>query len=50
MIEMLLAEGTLDAVPLRTLIYGASPISPETLRRVQAVDWSTCSVRPRAAR
>ncbi|WP_261576233.1 class I adenylate-forming enzyme family protein [Frankia gtarii] len=37
MIEMLLAEGTLDAVPLRTLIYGASPISPETLRRVQAV-------------
>ncbi len=34
MIEMLLAEGALDAVPLRTLIYGASPIRPETLRRV----------------
>src|ERR1700722_1621010 len=34
MIEMLLAEGALDAVPLRTLIYGASPIRPETLSRV----------------
>ncbi|MDX6415879.1 MAG: hypothetical protein QOG28_499 [Trebonia sp.] len=34
MIEMLLAEEALDAVPLRTLIYGASPIRPETLRRV----------------
>jgi len=34
MIEMLLASGVLDAVPLRTLIYGASPISPTTLRRV----------------
>jgi acyl-CoA synthetase (AMP-forming)/AMP-acid ligase II len=34
MIEMLLSEGLLDAVPLRTLIYGASPISVETLRRV----------------
>jgi acyl-CoA synthetase (AMP-forming)/AMP-acid ligase II len=34
MIEMLLTEGALDAVPLRTLIYGASPIRQETLRRV----------------
>jgi acyl-CoA synthetase (AMP-forming)/AMP-acid ligase II len=34
MIEMLLAQGLLDAVPLRTLIYGASPITMETLRRV----------------
>src|ERR1700733_976542 len=34
MIEMLLAEGALDAVPLRTMIYGASPIRPETLSRV----------------
>jgi acyl-CoA synthetase (AMP-forming)/AMP-acid ligase II len=34
MIEMLLARGLLDAVPLKTLIYGASPITVETLRRV----------------
>ena len=34
MIEMLLAQHVLDAVPLRTLIYGAAPMSPETLRRV----------------
>jgi acyl-CoA synthetase (AMP-forming)/AMP-acid ligase II len=34
MIEMLLSEGLLDAVPLKTLIYGASPITVETLRRV----------------
>ncbi|HME75611.1 MAG TPA: fatty acid--CoA ligase family protein [Mycobacterium sp.] len=34
MIEMLLAENLLDAVGLRTLIYGASPITPETLRRL----------------
>jgi acyl-CoA synthetase (AMP-forming)/AMP-acid ligase II len=34
MIEMLLAERLLDAVPLHTLIYGAAPMSPETLRRV----------------
>lgn len=34
MVEMLLAEGALDAVPLDTLIYGAAPMSPETLRRV----------------
>lgn len=34
MIEMLLSEGLLDAVPLKTLIYGASPISVDTLRRV----------------
>jgi acyl-CoA synthetase (AMP-forming)/AMP-acid ligase II len=34
MIEMLLSEGLLDAVPLKTLIYGASPITAETLRRV----------------
>jgi acyl-CoA synthetase (AMP-forming)/AMP-acid ligase II len=34
MIEMLLAAEALDTVPLRTLIYGASPIRPETLRRV----------------
>jgi acyl-CoA synthetase (AMP-forming)/AMP-acid ligase II len=34
MIEMLLSERALDAVPLRTLIYGASPIRPETLARV----------------
>ena len=34
MIEMLLSEGLLDAVPLRTLIYGASPITVDPLRRV----------------
>jgi acyl-CoA synthetase (AMP-forming)/AMP-acid ligase II len=34
MIEMLLSEGLLDAVPLTTLIYGASPITVETLRSV----------------
>jgi acyl-CoA synthetase (AMP-forming)/AMP-acid ligase II len=34
MIEMLLSEALLDAVPLKTLIYGASPITVETLRRV----------------
>jgi acyl-CoA synthetase (AMP-forming)/AMP-acid ligase II len=34
MIEMLLTERALDAVPLQTLIYGAAPMSPETLRRV----------------
>lgn len=34
MIEMLLAAAALDEVPLRTLIYGASPIRPETLSRV----------------
>lgn len=34
MIEMLLSAGLLDAVPLKTLIYGASPISVDTLRRV----------------
>jgi acyl-CoA synthetase (AMP-forming)/AMP-acid ligase II len=34
MIEMLLGEGLLDALPLKTLIYGASPITVDTLRRV----------------
>ncbi|MCU1616286.1 MAG: putative acyl-CoA synthetase, long-chain fatty acid:CoA ligase [Frankiales bacterium] len=34
MIEMLLDAGVLDAVGLRTLIYGAAPITPTTLRRV----------------
>ena len=34
MIEMLLADGALDQVKLRTLIYGASPIRPETLALV----------------
>jgi acyl-CoA synthetase (AMP-forming)/AMP-acid ligase II len=34
MIEMLLSEGLLDAVPLKTLIYGASPITVDTLRNV----------------
>ncbi|WP_330470951.1 class I adenylate-forming enzyme family protein [Mycobacterium paraintracellulare] len=34
MIEMLLSAGLLDAVPLKTLIYGASPITVDTLRRV----------------
>ena len=34
MIEMLLSEGVLDVVPLRTLIYGAAPMSPDTLRRI----------------
>jgi acyl-CoA synthetase (AMP-forming)/AMP-acid ligase II len=34
MIEMLLTERMLDVVPLHTLIYGAAPMSPETLRRV----------------
>ncbi|BBY40199.1 acyl-CoA synthetase [Mycobacterium mantenii] len=34
MIEMLLSEALLDAVPLKTMIYGASPITVETLRRV----------------
>ncbi|HVV08219.1 fatty acid--CoA ligase family protein [Amycolatopsis sp.] len=37
MIEMLLAADALDAVPLRTLVYGASPIDPGTLRRVLEV-------------
>ncbi|MCW2947932.1 MAG: putative acyl-CoA synthetase, long-chain fatty acid:CoA ligase [Actinoallomurus sp.] len=37
MIEMLLAEDALDAVGLRTLIYGAAPIRPDTLRRVLKV-------------
>jgi acyl-CoA synthetase (AMP-forming)/AMP-acid ligase II len=37
MIEMLLAADVLDAVPLRTLVYGASPIHPETLGRVLEV-------------
>ncbi|MGA5704138.1 class I adenylate-forming enzyme family protein [Peterkaempfera bronchialis] len=37
MIEMLLAADALHALPLRTLIYGASPIHPDTLRRVLAV-------------
>jgi len=36
MIEMLLTEGELDAVGMRMLVYGASPISPDTLRRVLA--------------
>jgi acyl-CoA synthetase (AMP-forming)/AMP-acid ligase II len=34
MIEMLLADDALDQVQLRTLIYGASPIRPETLALV----------------
>lgn len=34
MIEMLLADGLLETVPLTTLIYGASPMAPDTLRRV----------------
>jgi acyl-CoA synthetase (AMP-forming)/AMP-acid ligase II len=34
MIEMLLSERLLDAAPLKTLIYGASPITVETLGRV----------------
>ena len=34
MIEMLLADDALDQVELRTLIYGASPIRPETLALV----------------
>jgi acyl-CoA synthetase (AMP-forming)/AMP-acid ligase II len=34
MIEMLLADEALDLVELRTLIYGASPIRPETLALV----------------
>ena len=34
MIEMLLTEDALDQVELRTLIYGASPIRPETLALV----------------
>jgi acyl-CoA synthetase (AMP-forming)/AMP-acid ligase II len=37
MIEMLLDAGALDLHDLHTLIYGASPISPATLRRVQQV-------------
>jgi len=37
MIEMLLSEGLLDAVPLTTLIYGASPITVDTLRHVLQV-------------
>lgn len=36
MIEMLLSADALDAVPVRTLVYGASPIRPETLRQVLA--------------
>jgi acyl-CoA synthetase (AMP-forming)/AMP-acid ligase II len=34
MLEMLLAQGLLNAVGLKTLIYGASPITVATLRRV----------------
>lgn len=34
MVEMLLAEGVLGQVPLHTLVYGAAPMSPETLRTV----------------
>jgi acyl-CoA synthetase (AMP-forming)/AMP-acid ligase II len=34
MIEMLLTDDALDLVELRTLIYGASPIRPETLALV----------------
>ncbi|MGI9164671.1 MAG: class I adenylate-forming enzyme family protein [Mycobacterium sp.] len=34
MIEMLLTNGLIGSVPLRTLIYGASPIAPDTLQRV----------------
>lgn len=34
MIEMLLDQQVLDVVPLKTLIFGAAPMSPETLRRV----------------
>lgn len=34
MIEMLITAGALDAVRLRTLIYGASPIRTQTLRQV----------------
>ncbi|GAB2964322.1 AMP-binding protein [Amycolatopsis acidiphila] len=37
MIEMLLTADALDTVPLRTLVYGASPIHPDTLRRVLEV-------------
>lgn len=37
MVEMLLSEGLLDAVPLRTLLYGAAPMSPDTLRRTLGV-------------
>jgi acyl-CoA synthetase (AMP-forming)/AMP-acid ligase II len=37
MIEMLLSKGLLDAVQLKTLIYGASPITIDTLRRVLEV-------------
>src|SRR6201999_963262 len=37
MIEMLLSKRLLDAVPLKTLIYGASPITVDTLRRVLEV-------------
>ena len=36
MIEMVLAAGELTAVPMRMLVYGASPISPDTLGRVLA--------------
>ena len=54
MIEMLLSEGLLDEVPLKTLIYGASPISVDTLRRVLDVcppsRWSASTAKPRAAR
>lgn len=34
MIEMLVTAGVMDEVGLRTLIYGAAPIRPTTLRRV----------------
>jgi acyl-CoA synthetase (AMP-forming)/AMP-acid ligase II len=34
MIEMLVRKGLLDAVPLKVLIYGASPIAADTLRQV----------------
>ncbi len=34
MIEMLLGWGVLDSVPLSTLVYGAAPMRPQTVRRV----------------
>ncbi|GAB1814476.1 class I adenylate-forming enzyme family protein [Mycobacterium sp. MUNTM1] len=34
MIEMLLSWGILDSVALTTLVYGAAPIRPQTVRRI----------------
>jgi non-ribosomal peptide synthetase component F len=52
MIEMLVRKGLLDAVPLKVLIYGASPIArcDKVSRCCPMWRWSAFTARPRAAR